>query len=173
MKNAPLRFCGLSLRHNPEKLVIDEKDRIHTYLSPCCDADSDSLYRELCRVTGEGEFCGEDCMEQYKALERLQLSRRRGKLILPGRTPIYAYLKELSLIAKPVDNVLSYRFVLIQAKSPRQHTLGTPDDYIADEGDSLWDIADAYAVPIEKLVALNPQIALIDELSAGERVKLC
>jgi hypothetical protein len=173
MKHAPMRFCGLSLHHNPEKLTLSGRDHLKEYLSPCCEADSESLYRELYRVTGEGEFYGKDCMNQYKALERLQLLRQRGKLVLPDRKPLYAYLKELSLTAKPVDSVLSYRFVFVEAQSPRRHVMGTPDVYLAKDGESLWDIAYAYNMPIERLVTLNPQIALIDALSEGEKVKLC
>ena len=37
----------------------------------------------------------------------------------------------------------------------------------------MWDIAYAYDVPIERLTVLNPQIPLIDELSRGERVRIC
>jgi len=173
MKHAPMRFCGLSLRHNPEKLTVSGRDHVKEYLSPCCEADSDSLYRELYRITGEGELCGKDCMEQYKALERLQLSRRRGKLVLPDRNPLYAYLKELSLIAKPVDDVLAYRFVFVEAQSLRRFVAGTPDAYFAKEGESLWDIAYECGVPIERLVELNPQIPQIDALREGERIRIC
>ena len=120
MKNAPMRFDGMSLRHNPERLTISEKSNIREYKSPCCESDSVSLGQELRRIEGEGEFCGTDCIEQYQALERLQRSKKKSKLVLPHMQPIYAYLKELSMTAKPINDVLSYRFVFIEAQSPRQ-----------------------------------------------------
>ena len=173
MKNAPMRFDGLSLRHNPATLTVSGRNYVREYASPCCEADSDSLYREPARISGEGEFSGADCLDQYLALKEKQLSQTPGKLVLPGMNPMYAVLKELSLTAKPVNSVISYRFTFVQAQSPRENTKGTASPHIARKGESLWDIAYANDVPIDRLVALNPQIPYINRLSKGERVNLC
>lgn len=173
MKNAPMRFDGMSLRHNPEKLSIIEKNTIREYTSPCCAADSTYLGQELRRIEGEGEFCGADCIAQYQELERLQCLQKKSKLVLPHMQPMYAYLKELSLTAKPINDVLSYRFVFIEAQSPRKEAKGSDYYLTKTQGESLWDIAYACSVPIEQLVELNPQIAFIDNLQQGERVKIC
>lgn len=173
MKNAPMRFDGMSLRHNPERLSISEKNHIREYSSPCCRADSVNLGQEQRRIEGEGELCGADCIAQYQALERLRQLKKKSKLVLPHMQPMYAYLKELSLTAKPVNNVLSYRFVFIEAQSPRRESKSADYYLTLSAGESLWDIAYAYAVPIEQLVELNPQIAFIDNLRQGERVRIC
>lgn len=173
MKNAPMRFDGLSLRHNPATLTVSGRNHVGEYASPCCEADSDILYREPVRISGEGEFCGTDCLDQYLALKEKQLSQTSGKLVLPHMEPLYATLKELSLTAKPVDNVISYRFTFVQAQSPHGDTEGTKSPYIAQAGESLWDVSYAYGISIERLVALNPQIPYINALSQGERVSLC
>lgn len=172
MKLAPLRFGGMSLHHNPEKLVIADKNHIHQYHSPCCTADSESLGRELKVITGEGELYGQDCLTQYEQLLRMQACQTRSKLVLPKMQPMYAYLRELSLTAQPVEDVLRYRFVFVEAQSPRQST--QPVTYLtAVEGDSLWDIAYACHVPVERLMALNPHIPFINELNEGGRVRIC
>lgn len=173
MRFAPMRFSGMSLRHNPEKLSISGSDHVRVYHSPCCDADSRSLGRELRRIEGEGEFCGKDCIAQYQALEQLHIRSKRAKLVLPHMEPMYAYLKELKMTAKPVDDVLSYRFLFIEAQSLRPEAQNTEFYLTKTDGESLWDIAYAYDVPIERLTVLNPQIPLIDELSRGERVRIC
>lgn len=173
MRFAPMRFNGMSLRHNPEKLRITGSHQVKEYFSPCCEADSVSLGRELRRIAGEGELCGADCIAQYQALEKLQVSGKRAKLVLPHMQPLYAYLKELELTAKPVDNVLSYRFLFVEAQSPRPEFQGAECYLTVSDGESLWDISYTYGVPIERLTALNPQIPLIDDLNEGERVRLC
>ena len=173
MKYAPMRFDGIELRHNPEKLIVSGKNHIREYTSPCCEADSANLGVQLRYVTGEGELSGPDCIAQYRELERLQICGRRAKLVLPDMQPMYAYLKELSLTAKPVDHVLSYRFVFVEAQGTRRGSGDTVRYVTVSDGGSLWDIAYACSVPIERLVALNPQIPFIDELSAGERVRIC
>ena len=173
MKTAPMRFDGVSLRHNPARLSITGKNHIHEYRSPCCTADSGKLYRELRVISGEGELCGADCLDQYTALLRLQISGKRSKLVLPQMQPLYAYLKELSVKAQPTENVLFYRFEFVEAQSPRLHDRQAEWYVTQEPGESLWDIAFAYHIPIEQLTQLNPQIPLINSLSAGERVKLC
>lgn len=173
MKYAPMRFDGMSLQHNPETLSVTGKNHIGEIASLCCDADSRALGKKLCVISGEGEFCGEDCIARYQALERLRIDAKRAKLVLPKLEPMYAYLKEVAVTAKPVDNVLRYRFVFVEAQSPRR--TGQEENYYVtvSAGESLWDIAYAAGEPIETLTALNPQIPLIDELKRGERVRLC
>ena len=173
MKYAPMRFDGRSLNHNPGKLSISGKNRIREFVSPCCEADSRSTAGELRRISGEGEFTGADCIAQYQALEKLQLNRKRAKLVLPHMQPLYAYLKELAVTAGPLDGVLAYRFVFMEAQSPRRSPTGGQYYVTVSEGESLWDISYRFSVPIERLTALNPQIPYIDELNRGERVRLC
>lgn len=172
MRYAPMRFCGLGLSHNPHTLSVSDSGNLRELVSPCCEPDSESLGLKLRTVSGEGEFCGGNCMEQYRQLETLLREQRCGKLMLPQRQPMYAYLRELSLTAEPLDDVVKYRFRFVQAQSPRAG--GKGDAYYTTKvrGESLWDIGYRFQVAIEKLVALNPQIAMIDDLKEKERVRL-
>lgn len=173
MKNAPMRFDGFSLHHNPHKLLIEHSGNISELISPCCQPDSVHLGNRLRKISGEGELYGSDCIRQYQALERLHRLQRRGKLLLPHMAPIYAYLKELKLRAEPTEDTLTYSFVFEETQSPRQGA-ASGDVYVTGEaGESLWDISDHCGVDIEELVRLNPQIKYIDRLRAEERVRLC
>lgn len=173
MKNAPMRFGGMSLSHNPHKLIIERESNIVELSPPCCDADSVDLGGKISRISGEGELYGADCMKRFASLEALQRERVRAKLSLPRRRPIYAYLKELELIAEPVDNVLKYRFVFIQAQSPRKSERFAVYHTVTQAGESLWDIAYAYKTPIEKLIELNTAIPYIDSIDEGVKVRIC
>lgn len=173
MKLAPMRFCGMSMRHNPEKLSISGKSRVQEYLSPWCEADSDYLGRELYRISGEGVLFGADCIEQYQRLEACRLNRTPSKLVLPKMQPLYAFLAELSLSAEPKDDILRYRFVFIESKSPYGSMPQERFYVTVSQGESLWNIAYLFDQPIETLTALNPQIPLIDDINEGERVRIC
>ena len=112
MKLAPMRFGGVSMRHNPAKLNISGKNRVHEYLSPCCEADNQVVGRELSRISGEGVLFGADCLTQYQTLERLQNGHVPAKLTLPRMQPLYAVLRELSLTAEPEENILHWLQIL-------------------------------------------------------------
>lgn len=172
MKNAPMRFGGLSLSHNPHTLKIEHSGNIRELMPPCCEPDSVYLGERISRVSGEGELYGEDCLERYSALEKLYRAHKLSKLVLPHMRPIYAYIKELELTAEPVDDVLRYRFVFTEAQSPRKcERLGVYHTVIGTE--DLWDISYSYSVPIERLVELNTGIPYIDSIEEGTRVRIC
>lgn len=173
MKNAPMRFDGLSLHHNPQKLVIENDSRVRELVTSGRTSHTDYLHRKPCVISGEGELYGTDCLEQYLVLEELHRSQRCGKLALPHMQPMYAFLKELRLLSEPQENVLTYRFVFLQAHSFRLHKPASSYYFTLSAGESLWDIGWRFGVGIDDLVRLNPQIPHIDALEENERVRLC
>lgn len=172
MKNAPMRFAGMSFHHNPHKLSIENEHHIRSIYSPTAVPDSLYLNRKPCVISGEGELYGADCVEQYLRLERLCRAHQRGKLMLPRMPAMYAYLRELRLLSEPQENILTFRFAFTEARSPRLHGSCELCYNTESDGETLWDIGYRYGIPIERLVSLNPQIPHIDELRRGERVKL-
>ena len=173
MKNAPMRFAGMSLHHNPHQLTISCSENLSEIVSPCCKPDSLSLGAKLYRVAGEGELYGADCLKQYQQLDALRQARRREKLVLPRMEPMYAYLSELSLKAQPQEDVITYRFVFTEAQSDRKNPRHQRFYLTDDQGESLWDISRTFGIGIEKLIELNPSVKNIDALSGGMKVRLC
>ncbi len=173
MKNAAMRFGGYTFRHNPSKLEIEEADNIVSILSPFDEPDSIRLGRRLRVIRGEGELYGPDCLEQYSGLHALYAQGRRGLLSLPHMAPMTAYLKELRLIAEPREDVLTFRFVLIEARGEAEAVSGHEVYTVSEQGESLWEIAYRFHKDIGALVELNPQIRFIDAPEVGERVRLC
>ena len=173
MKNAPMRFDGLSLHHNPHKLVIENESRLRELPTMKRTLSTDQLYRKPCVISGEGELYGTGCLDQYLVLERLYRTQKRGKLALPHMKPVYAYLKELRLLSEPHENILRYRFVFVETQSPRLRVPEASYYYTVSQGESLWDISYRFGVGIDDLVRLNPQIPHIDSLDETERVRLC
>ena len=74
MKNAPMRFCGMSLHHNPAKLSVLNSANTRRLTVPFTAPDTQHLGVGLWVVKGEGELYGADCMDQYMQLRELYLS---------------------------------------------------------------------------------------------------
>ena len=121
-------------------------------------------------VSGEGELVGEDCTEQYKAIEKLFERNRAGVLTLPGMKPFFAYFTGLSVQGSEAKGVLRYKFEFTRDRAGRKDT---ERFHICKEGESLFDIAYEYETHVEKLAALNPQLKRPDNLKEGERVRVC
>ena len=173
MTKAAMRFRGHTLRHNPHKLIIGSSSNIEELISPCTRPDSRFLGRGLVTVSGEGELYGEDMLEQYSQLRALQESGAAGLLTLPDMPPLYAYLKKLSILAEPVDGVITYSFVFVEAKDRISENTDERYYTVTSTTESLWDISYSCGVGVDELVRLNPQIKYIDKVGKGERVRLC
>ena len=173
MRNAPMRFCGFSFHHNPAKLRIDERAGVLRIESQCAEPDSLLLGRRLKIISGEGELYGAECVKQYRSLCRLFTEGKRGLLTLPHMPSVYAYLQELRLIAEPEDDVIAFTFSFIEAKGDGSAVSAESKYTVVNDGESLWDVAYSHGAGIDELVALNPRICDIDDLSAGEEVRIC
>ena len=168
---ATLRFRGYSLKYNPIKLEIKNCFEKCSYKLPERGTKVVNVRRVPVVCTGVGEFCGEDCIEQYRELENLFNEGRKGVLALPGMRPYEAWFTSLEFVGDDTKDVLTYRFEFTQADTDSQMHSG--EIHICKEGETLYDIAYEYGVRVENLVKLNPYIRRPDELKAGEQVRLC
>lgn len=173
MKNVAIRFDGYTFPHNPSKLRVDNIANINKAVSPFVVPDSRNLGVGLWTVQGEGELYGSDCLEQYNRLRAVYERACAGVLSMPHMPSMYAYLRELRMTAEPVDDVLKYAFSFIQTKGKGSPVSSERYYTVQDDGESLWDISYANGKTIDELVELNPQVKYIDDLTQGERVRLC
>lgn len=123
-------------------------------------------------ISGEGEFCGENCIEDFERLKKVFETGGGGMLYIPSQKPIYAVFSSLELLAQDINGVIKYSFEFTESfeKSLNEHCT----DIISDGKSSLWDISYRYSVRIEELLRLNPSVRRPDFLiEKGKRVTLC
>lgn len=171
--NSMLRFKGYTFEHNPETIRITSEKN----LSRQSVLNSKSAVRETGDnsrvITGEGKFYGENCIYQFMKLFKLKEESGSGILSLPDIKPFYAFFQTLEFSADPTPELISYRFVF-REDSSRPNSLEASNEYYElSEGEDLWDVSYKFAVSIEKLVELNPEIKRPSEVEEGTRVRIC
>lgn len=168
---ATMSFRGYRWQYNPVKLEIVNSFQKHQYIVPSHKTCIESLSRKPVVYRGEGEFFGEDCISKYRELQNLFCEGRKGVLSIPDMPSTYAWFTGLSLVGDTTENLLKYKFEFTEADT----SVGDSgvNFHICKEGETLYDIAFDYGVQVERLVKLNPAIRRPDELSAGEKVRLC
>ena len=150
MKLIPMRFKGVTWRHNPRELTFESEKQINELHAPYAGCTvQDTGRRGMC-VKGEGELFGADCLEQFRALLALFREGGSGVLSIENVKPFHAVFESLTLIGKPKPDVLTYRFLF-----------------------NLWDVSYRFGIGIDALMALNPQVKRPDILTEGEVVRLC
>lgn len=172
MRQCQMRYAGFVWRHNPYSLMFQSEKNTVELLPPYFASDVRAFSEKPCLIKGEGELFGEDCIEQYIRLKTLFSRRQEGVLSIEGLGSFYVAFISLSMLSQPKDNILSYAFSFRQKRY--QTTDVTEEEYvIASADETLWDIAFQRHMAVEELIRLNPQIRFLDELTQGERVRIC
>ncbi len=172
MKLCPMRFAGYTWHHNPKSLKVTNGKKVVVLSVPYGADELLSFGEKPLTISGVGELYGEDCLEQYERLRQVYEMGKSDVLCLPRLAPMYAYFDSLTLDAQPSANVLTYSFSFTQVKQ-KLSVCNCEQSVVAKDNQSLWDLSNQYGVDINTLVALNPHIMFLNDLTQGEVVRLC
>lgn len=168
MRLMGMRFREFTWRDNPVSLRVENLREILETIAPFGESRAQELSSRVRKVTGEGYFAGEDCWEQWNGLQRAYVQKGPGMLQLPGLTPFPAWMDRLELLGVQGKNLVRYAFSFTErASKPAYQGQGV---YAAQEGESLWDYANRWGLPVERLVECNGHLRDICCLKEGERV---
>ena len=157
---------------NPAVIRIAYKRSIARQPIPYANSVTQDMGRDSRIVTGEGEFYGTDCQQQFESLKRIFDEGGGGMLYIPSQKPIYALFGDLQMIGSYIEGVIGYRFTFTESfeKSSDQSDC----ECLGNSTKTLWDISYEFRVAVEELMELNPDIARPDQvIRAGRRVRLC
>ena len=171
MKLIPMRFKGVTWRHNPRELTFESEKQINELHAPYAGCTVQDTGRRGMTVKGEGELFGDDCMEQFERLYALFQEGGSGVLAIPKLGAVYAVFEELKLKGVPKPDVLTYSFTFREVMERVPAEVQTA--YTAAQGETLWDVSYRFDIVIDRLVALNPWVRRPDEDVGGREVALC
>lgn len=172
MKLCAMRFSGHTWHHNPKSLEISSGKKVVKIELPFADDVVTSFGEKPIKIKGVAELYGEDCLAQYEKLKRIYEKGECSVLCLPKLPPIYACFESLTLLATSKKDVLTYSFTFTEYSNGKKSEY--KDEFVTvKRGQTLFHIANECDVKVEKLVELNPQIMFINDLKAGERVRVC
>ncbi len=163
-------FGGFTWQVNPTALKLELGRNLRETALPFAGSRLEDLGQKKRRVRGEGYFTGADCLERWQALSAAFAQGGAGYLQLPGQAPFLAVMEELKLLGEPGEDVVHYSFVFTEEKGGEGYQGGRV--HKAAAGESLWDYAWRYRVPIEELHGANLHIRDIACLEQGEEVRI-
>ena len=172
MRPVPMRFMGYTWHHNPKELSIECGKTVVKFGVPYFREMLLSFSDKLITVKGVGELYGEDCLEQYKRLQRLFEKGGTGILCLPSLPAMYACFESLRMLANDKPSVITYEFKFTQSKCLDVLTK-VSKTVVADGEKTLWDIAYENNTDVHTLVEFNPHIMFINDVKEGVEVHIC
>ena len=157
---------------NPYVIHISHQRNIKEHKIPFEQNIISDMGKNARVITGEGEFFGTDCMNDFNRLENVFHSKDGGMLYIPSQKPVYAVFDKLEMIAQDTENVVKYTFRFIESFDKNKNYVS--ETCISDGTKCLWDYAYEYGIDIETLVKANPDILRPDiSITHGKDVKLC
>ena len=172
MRPVPMRFMGYTWHHNPKELSIECGKTVVKFSVPYFREMLQSFSDKLITVKGVGELYGEDCLEQYKKLQKIFEKGGTGILCLPSLPAMYACFESLKMLANDKPSVITYEFKFTQSKLKNSLTK-VSKTVVADGEKPLWDIACENNTDVETLTKLNPHIMFLNDVKEGVEVKIC
>lgn len=157
---------------NPWVIKVIHRHRTAEHKIPYGLSNIQDLGDEGRIISGEGEFFGSDCAEQFGKLKALFNEGGGGMLYIPSQKPLYAIFQRLELIGKDIEGVIKYGFTFEESFGHIQTVNFT--ECIGNGKKSLWDFAYEYGIAVETLMTVNPDILRPDTaIPSGKAVKLC
>ena len=189
----PMRYKGYTWPHNPRVYSIDYERKMATNKVPFGLYYLQDLGRTRRVMEGEGEFVGEGAYSQFGELANVFHENGPGLLIHPVWQAASAYFVSLRLEQEPLPNYVRYSFSFWEdvdyysgaasvqtagsiggtgTGTGTSPTAGASTRYRVVQGDTLWGIAQRFGLPLETLVALNPQIKNPNLIRPGDEVRV-
>ncbi len=163
-----MRFGAFPWSLNPTELRVEDGRRTQETVFPFpALQDTGPLLRT---VSGRGFFAGETAAEQFAGLRAL-LAGGAQVLTIPEYGPIRAVLTQLDLLRGSI-RLIEYTFIFQESPAKESSQPCPPPTALLQEGETLWHLAARFSLPIERLLALNPQIPEPWSVTAGMEVNL-
>ena len=173
MSAALMRYAGVCLSHNPERLRVTRQNDVTDDHLISGERSTQSVLSRGLTIAGSGELFSDTMRSDYEKLMSLCRERSRAVLAIPLLGAYEAVITKLSLSAQPREDHLAVDFEFRTVSLPRRAPLGRKDFFTASEGQTLFDVAFLTGVSVDELAAANSHIRDIMSLGEGERVKLC
>ena len=196
---SPMRFKNFVWPHNPRVYSITYERKIAVHKIPFGRHYLQSLGQTKRVLKGEGEFVGAGAYDKFKELANVFYEETPGTLVHPVWATTTAWFAGLELRQEPRRDYVAYSFEFWEAISDSTAGLtavtvsdqGTADSgtaggaavsgssaaaqeewYTVVKGDTLWGLSLRYEVPLDRIVALNPDIRNPNLIYVGQRVRI-
>ena len=176
---APMRYKTFTWPNNPRTYSISYERQTAVHKIPLGAYAMEDLGR-TCRVMrGEGEFYGPDAYANFKKLASVFYEGGAGNLFHPVWMTTSAHFTQLQLRQEPRKDYVAYSFTFLedfpQTARMQQLDPNAPAGTvyrIVSAGETLWSIASSCGKTVKELLALNPHISNLNNLRAGEKVRV-
>jgi len=171
-----LKFKTFVWPHNPRSFTVEHSRKLISRKLPFGAYFIQDMGEDLCVFKGAGEFVGERAYSDFLRLAELFIEGGPGLLVHPLWPAAECYFAKLRLTQEPKENYLSYEFEFWQKSDGKKQgkvSLSLASEYYTvASGESIGDVVLNTGVSADEILALNPQLKNINQLSAGTKLRI-
>ncbi len=172
MKLSSMSYKGYVWPHNPRKCTVSAGKTVISQKLPGGRWHSTETGLSGRKISGSGEFSGEDAYSQFLELYQVFCQSGQGILYHPVVGAVEAHFSRLDLDQEPAANYVAYSFEFIEVGQTSQPEVVEPEEdeqrlHTVAEGESFWTICSLYGLTALELAVLNPSVSNPVELEAG------
>lgn len=172
MKLSSMSYKGYVWPHNPRSCTVTTEKTVTSSKLPGGRWHTGELGISGRKISGSGEFSGEDAYARFMELYEVFCQDGEGILYHPVLGAITAHFSSLTMDQEPSANYVAYSFEFLERGQKNQPEVIQPS---ADEkkyhtvsvGESFWTICSLYNLTALELVTMNPSISSPVEVTAG------
>ena len=185
MTLSPMRFKTFVWPHNPRVYSITMERKIAVHKIPFGRHYLQSLGQTRRVMKGEGEFAGPRAYDTFRELGTLFYEETPGTLVHPLWMTTTAWFAALELRQEPRRDYVAYSFEFWEVMpngnttalsavtvSSAETAAGQGEWHTVVLGDTLWGLSYRYGVPLNQIIALNPDIRNPNLIYVGQRVRI-
>ena len=175
-----MRYKGFTWPNNPRTYTVSCERQTVVHKIPMGGFVVQELGRTCMVLRGEGEFFGPRAYERYLELMAVFRADGAGALLHPVWQCAEAWITQLRLTQEPREDYVAYSFEFCEG-SPADGTAqaaqsgvaaGTRRYHVMQSGQTLWHVCGSYGIGMPELLAMNPEIANPNSVTAGRRVRV-
>lgn len=153
--NNKMCFCGYIWNNNPSNVKIEHTRLFNDDIIPYSKSVLQDVAIKRRIISGNGEFFGENCFEQFNKLYEIFEKGQSGILYIPNIININAKLYSLEVTKTNIKDVIEYKFIFWEDYCINNLS---NNSFVTAQNECLWDIANKLNINIDNLIALNPSI---------------
>ena len=154
-----LKFATFTWPNNPTNMTLKCTKNLKDFFIPNSGANLQNYGQSARILSGEGEFYGTSAFVSFFKLYNLFKESAPKELYIPGFATYCAYFSEFSMLGEPGPQSVKYSFTFIEDVFTKATYSGPNQDTATTlNGSTIWTISNAYNIPVEKLIELNPSI---------------
>lgn len=177
MKLSTMSYKGYVWPHNPRSCCVTTEKTVASAKLPGGRWHTGELGLSGRRISGSGEFSGEDAYARFMELYQVFCQEGEGILYHPVLGAVTAHFSSLTMDQEPTANYVAYSFEFLEKGQLSEVEIirSSADEkkyHTVEVGETFWTLCSLYGLTALELATLNPSLSNPVDVAEGSVMRV-